>query len=120
MKQISAILIACFLFVGASEVSAQDIIPEATITVVKEPTPYAISATDKIVLFTTVTGMSNCTLPAMIPNKMRRLRIINRRSSGVIITNAPEGMIIQNKVPFHETLELMSDGKDWFLVSKSW
>jgi hypothetical protein len=118
MKQISAILIACFLFVGASQVCAQ----QADIRVMKmvsSPLPYSFEPTDNVVVFTTVTGASSCSLTDATLNAGRFLHIINRRRSALTINN-PTTPPMLHVVPYNHAIQMMCDGTTWFVLNKSY
>jgi hypothetical protein len=121
MKQIAAILIAFFLCVSTTQVSAQN-------RVFKEVAEdnYTFQATDQLVRLISLRPKSNCTLPpATAANKGQQIQILNRRSSAVTVNGInltpanvgqPPTMLI---IPFSQAAELISDGTAWFLLNKS-
>jgi YbbR domain-containing protein len=114
MKQISAILMACFLFVGVSQVSAQQMSPK----IVNE-NDYQITASDSYILFfELVKGYVNttCTLPDAKTSRGLLLRLMNRRNNDIMLKHKTDKPI---KLPFDNTLELMSDGNVWMVLSAS-
>jgi hypothetical protein len=119
MKKISAILIACFLLGSASQALAQRIIPQTEITEHKNISVYTFLPTDNVVIFSSVSAKSECKLPAPQPGKTRILRIINRRSSEMLLTieNVETEYI---KIPYKQTIQLMTDGTTWFVLNKSY
>jgi hypothetical protein len=121
MKQISAILIAFFLCVSTTQVSAQQIPNLKTVNT----NNYAFTPDDTAVLFIDLPGANtNCTLPAPSQdNKFRLLRIINRRGNALVINGKFDGLSTFTpsvKIGFRTTTELMNDGDFWFVVTKSY
>lgn len=118
MKQISAILIACFLFIGVSQVSAQQML--TNIRYVSQDN-YLVGPTDTCVWLENQDNPSICRLPAASSCKGRIVQIVNRRNQKVTISHPRTGVVYPAlTLPYNASVMMVSDGNVWFVHNKSY
>ena len=117
MKQLIAILIAFFVCVGATQVSAQQVLNWKIVST----DSYTIEPTDVCILITGTNKGGIIQLPDPEGCKGRVIQIVNRKSEVVIVhpfrrsaLYPPTGMLKNTSA------EWVSDGFMWYMLNKSW